>query len=289
LPDNGRGDDAFVAIRDILFHLDTEHSGRQVADFALSLAATTGARLTAAGVAIEYPPPMVHPSIGMMGFSGLAGIEALSREHRAAVERSYKDFIERAPAALAIELAVIHGYRTAACHDFARLARYFDLSIVGQGAPGEDQLDQLVASATLFGSGRPAFVVPFIHKGAAKLERAMICWDGGIQAARALFASLPLLAYAKSVEVVRIGANTDAGMPEISIVDHLARHAITAVMNELPAADQVGEAILSHAADSGADFIVMGGYGHWRFAEIVLGGTTREVLTSMTTPVLMAH
>jgi nucleotide-binding universal stress UspA family protein len=105
-----------------------------------------------------------------------------------------------------------------------------------------------------------------------------------------LFASLPLLAYAKSVEVVRIGAtNADERMPEISIVDHLARHAITAVMNELPAADEVGEAILSHAADSGADFIVMGGYGHWRFAEIVLGGTTREILSSMTTPVLMAH
>jgi nucleotide-binding universal stress UspA family protein len=78
-------------------------------------------------------------------------------------------------------------------------------------------------------------------------------------------------------------------MPEMSIVDHLARHGIAAETNELPASDQIGEAILSHAADIGADYIVMGGYGHWRFTEIVLGGTTREILNSMTIPVFMAH
>ena len=277
-------------VRDILFHLDAEPSGQSVSDFAISLALATRARLTAGGVVIEYPPPIVHPSIGMMGFSGLAGIEALAQEHRAALERSYKHFVERAPPALSIELALVHGYRATACHDFARLARYFDLSVVGQGGPDEGRLDKLVTSATLFGSGRPAFIVPYIHKGPARLERAMVCWDGGMQAARALFASLPLLAHAKSVAVIRIGpADENDGMPEMSIVDRLARHGIAAETNELPASDQIGEAILSHAADIGADYIVMGGYGHWRFTEIVLGGTTREILSSMTIPVFMAH
>jgi nucleotide-binding universal stress UspA family protein len=279
-----------VTIKDILFHFDPDGSGQSVVDFACSLALETGARLTAGGIVIEYPPPMVHPSIGMMGFSGLAGIEALTQAHREALERSYRDFMERAPPNLEVELAVIHDYRATACQTFARLARFFDLSVVGQGGPGEGRLDELVTSATLFGSGRPAFVVPFIHKGAAKLERAIICWDGGMQAAKALFASLPLLAYAKFVEVVRIGATReDDAMPEMSIIDHLARHGIAATMNELPASDHIGEAILSHAADIGADYIVMGGYGHWRFTEIVLGGTTREILTSMTVPVFMAH
>ena len=48
-------------------------------------------------------------------------------------------------------------------------------------------------------------------------------------------------------------------------------------------------AILSHAADSGADFMVMGGYGHSRLREFILGGVTRSILRSMTVPVLMSH
>ena len=47
--------------------------------------------------------------------------------------------------------------------------------------------------------------------------------------------------------------------------------------------------ILSYAADSSADFLVMGGYGHSRLREFVLGGATRGILGSMTVPVLMAH
>jgi nucleotide-binding universal stress UspA family protein len=279
-----------VAIRDILFHLEIEPSAESVADFASSLAAKTGARLTAGGIVIEYPPPAIHPSIGMMGFSGLATIERMVEERRAAVEQSYQKHKKSLPASVQSELAAIHGYRGMASHDFARLARYFDLSVVGQRAPGAEQLDELVVAATLFGSGRPVFVVPFIHKGPARLERAMICWDGGMQAARALSASLALLAYAKSVEVVRIGAKGESDkIPGANIANHLARHGVAATMTELPAAERIGEAILSYAADISADYIVMGAYGHWRLTEIVLGGTTRDILDSMTAPVLMAH
>jgi nucleotide-binding universal stress UspA family protein len=47
--------------------------------------------------------------------------------------------------------------------------------------------------------------------------------------------------------------------------------------------------MLSRAADLGADLVVMGAYGHSRWAERVLGGATRGLLTSMTVPVLMSH
>jgi nucleotide-binding universal stress UspA family protein len=279
-----------VAIRDILFHLEAESSAKSAADFATSLAAKTGARLTAGGIVIEYPPPAIHPSIGMMGFSGLATIEQMVEERRAALEQSYLKLKESLPATVQSELAIIHGYRGIASHGFARLARYFDLSVVGQRAPGAEHLDELVAAATLIGSGRPVFVIPFIHKGPAKLDKAMICWDGGTQAARAVSASMALIAHAKSVEVVRIGAKGESDkIPGVNIANHLARHGVAARMTELPAADRIGEAILSYAADISADYIVMGAYGHWRLTEIVLGGTTREILVSMTTPVLMAH
>jgi nucleotide-binding universal stress UspA family protein len=47
--------------------------------------------------------------------------------------------------------------------------------------------------------------------------------------------------------------------------------------------------VLSNAADVGADMIVMGGYGHSRLREFMLGGATRGILESMTVPVLMSH
>jgi nucleotide-binding universal stress UspA family protein len=51
----------------------------------------------------------------------------------------------------------------------------------------------------------------------------------------------------------------------------------------------VASTIRSHAADSSAYFLVMGGYGHSRLREFILGGVTREILASMTVPVLMSH
>jgi nucleotide-binding universal stress UspA family protein len=51
----------------------------------------------------------------------------------------------------------------------------------------------------------------------------------------------------------------------------------------------VADALLSHAADSSADFVVMGGYGHSRLREFILGGATRTVLQSMTVPTLLSH
>jgi nucleotide-binding universal stress UspA family protein len=55
------------------------------------------------------------------------------------------------------------------------------------------------------------------------------------------------------------------------------------------APESVGDALLSLAADTSADLLVMGCYGHTRAREWVLGGATRTVLKSMTLPVLMAH
>ena len=51
----------------------------------------------------------------------------------------------------------------------------------------------------------------------------------------------------------------------------------------------VGNTILSYASDVGADFLVMGAYGHTRIREFVLGGVTNTILSSMTVPVLMSH
>ena len=51
----------------------------------------------------------------------------------------------------------------------------------------------------------------------------------------------------------------------------------------------VSERISRHIVETGAEMLVMGGYGHSRFREAVLGGSTRDMLEHAKVPVLMAH
>ena len=71
---------------------------------------------------------------------------------------------------------------------------------------------------------------------------------------------------------------------------HLARHGLKIDVHRITGGNiDIADALLSHAADSGADFMVMGGYGHSRLREFVLGGVTHSIFKSMTIPVLMSH
>jgi len=175
---------------------------------------------------------------------------------------------------------------------FGRIARRFDLSVIGQTEPDRPAPEELIIEGALFGSGRPVIVVPYIQKQGLKLDRVLACWDGGRAATRAIADSLPFLQRAKTVEVLIVasGRTKSEELPGADIAQHLARHGLTIEVKRIVAADiDVPNAILSYAADSSADFLVMGGYGHSRLREFVLGGATRGILTSMTLPTLMAH
>ena len=125
-----------------------------------------------------------------------------------------------------------------------------------------------------------------------KLDRVMVCWDGSWVAARAIGDAMPLLQRAGRVEVV-IVTKERGKQDQIEGADmgaHLARHGLNVEVKRIPTGDiDVAAMLLSHAADEGIDFIVMGGYGHSRLREFVLGGVTRSILQSMTAPVLMSH
>jgi nucleotide-binding universal stress UspA family protein len=119
----------------------------------------------------------------------------------------------------------------------------------------------------------------------------MVCWDGSRPAARAVADAMPPLAKAGRVEIVMI--SNERGKQQIEGADmcqHLARHGLKVDVHRITGGDiDVADALLSHAADSGADFMVMGGYGHSRLREFVLGGVTHSIFRSMTVPALMSH
>jgi nucleotide-binding universal stress UspA family protein len=146
--------------------------------------------------------------------------------------------------------------------------------------------------SALFDSGRPVLVVPYIHTSGLKLDRVMVCWDGSRPASRAIGDAMPLLARGKAIEIVVVTGEGDKSgeITGTNMKRHLARHGIETEIKRV-AAGNVGVqgAILTHAGASGADFIVMGAYGHSRLREFILGGVTRSILKSMPAPVLMSH
>ena len=103
--------------------------------------------------------------------------------------------------------------------------------------------------------------------------------------------TLPFLKRAKVVEVVIVAERGKSDeVPGTDIAQHLARHGVTVEIKQIVAPDaKPADLLLSHAADSSADFLVMGGFGHSRLREFVLGGVSRTILDAMTVPTLMSH
>ncbi|MFC5577929.1 hypothetical protein ACFPOA_07900 [Lysobacter niabensis] len=175
-------------------------------------------------------------------------------------------------------------------------ARYADLSVMTAPARGADDAARVRTffSALLFESGRPVLVIPPHHAAELPLRHVVVAWKPCREAARALHDALPLLSEATSVDVVIVdpvvGDKDHGEDPGVDIARHLARHGLTVNVVNRPRNDQtVATALLRHAAESGAQLLVAGGYGHSRLREWALGGTTRELLQAIHLPILFSH
>jgi nucleotide-binding universal stress UspA family protein len=275
-------------IKDLVVNLTLSADRDPAAQFAVSIAATFEAHIAA--IAFAYDPAIM-PTV-MNGLS-VAWVDTQRIENRAAAQEAVDRFEAAAKReGLSAEHRIIEASLGKAANLFGRITRRFDLAVVGQMDPERTLPDDLLIEAALFESGRPVVVVPYIQKEGLKLDRVLVCWDGSRSAARAVADSLPFLKRGKLIEIVMVASRSGKvdELPGADLGEHLARHNLDVEVKRLVAADiDVSNVVLSYAADCAADFIVMGGYGHSRLREFVLGGATRGILESMTVPVLMAH
>lgn len=202
-------------------------------------------------------------------------------------------FLEAAErAGVPVETRVAEILMGGAPEGFVVNCRATDLVVIGQDDPDRPEpMREAMIETALFEGTAPMLIVPYISAGSMALERVMIAWDGSRTAARAVQAALPLLALAKKISVVmieRVGSNP--GQPGAELATWLARHGLDVELSQVEAPDVgIADALLDHAADKSFDLLVMGGYGHSRVREFLLGGATRGILATMTIPVLMAH
>jgi nucleotide-binding universal stress UspA family protein len=215
-------------IKDIVVNLALVRTEDPTSAYAISVAETFGAHIT--GIVFVYDP-VISP--GIMDGVSAEWIESQRSESRKMAQEAVDRFEAAANrAGVAMAHRVIESTLGGATDMFGRIARRFDLAVVGQREPNR------TVDVVMVATGR-----------------------------------------AKSDEI----PGADVGL-------HLARHGIKTEVKRIVAEDvDVPNTILSYAADSSTDVIVMGGYGHSRFREWVLGGATRGILSSMTVPALMSH
>ena len=186
-------------------------------------------------------------------------------------------------------------------------ARTADLLVIRQPWDADESRPSLhFASQLLVGASCPVLFVPGPEALAERCcSRVLVAWGPGRESARALKDALPLLQRATEVQLRAYGAGQAPAADSLAAASaYLQLHGVNAsyaaermgdiafnehMMTPTVIDASVADLLLSHATDMAADLLVMGGYGHSRAHELLLGGVTRSILSSMTVPVFMSH
>jgi nucleotide-binding universal stress UspA family protein len=280
-----------MAFETLLINADSEANVPRLLAVAQFIAARQHTRL----VALYVLPPSLTLPAGTPGAPDTVKLQEHRTRARAEAERARRLF-ERTTAETTdrctwqldegdgrneIDSLVAHG----------RLADLIVSSNVQAGGLGSSQYHS--AERLIVEAGRPVVLVPKEPMHASCGNRVLVAWNGSREAARALFDALPLLQAAQQVKVLQVGTSDGMGFTGLSgpvVCAMLSRHGVRATSEtlSLPRAT-AGAALLSAVKAENADLLVMGGYGHWRFRELILGGATRHVLRHMSVAVLMSH
>lgn len=168
-------------------------------------------------------------------------------------------------------------------------ARYFDLTLLPWS--GETGAVQDTAQAIIFGTGRPTILVPS-STYSASLDHIAIAWDASRVAARALGDALPLLAPGGRISVLTVKDEkplSGAGLAS-ALASSLEKRGVSATPVEITLGKgSISEALQEASLANGVQLLAMGGYGHSRLRDFILGGATKGVLSRLQLPVLLSH
>jgi nucleotide-binding universal stress UspA family protein len=175
----------------------------------------------------------------------------------------------------------------------ASAARWSDLFVATASYRGADSpgCDALVESV-LFGSGHALYLVPERFKASDSPRNILVAWRDTRESARALDEAMPFLRSARTTRLFMVeeAERNDDAEDAVNIAAHLSRHGTKAEIRSARASGRpISEVLLEEASKMAADLVVMGGYGHSRWSEWILGGTTREMIAHAEVPILIAH
>lgn len=279
-------------MKDILVLCDSNDSNNDRVETALAYATAFDSNITGVHL-IPYP---VIPVYGGM-YPDSASYSAIfqmdkAEEHAKEIE---KDFIQLAnDNVLPYDWKVIDGLDL----DFViENARYSDMVVAPAvyshyGDQGSHHLCNYFATHL----GRPLLITPDLNKVFNLPNRIIIAWNESHEAARAVHDALPILKRAEHIQIVCVSKRNEIEKEKENIIRgellqrHLKHHDIQAdVFAPDKLAKGVGHTILEYAFKYNAELIVMGAYGHSRFKEIILGGTTKHIIENSTLPLFVSN
>jgi len=276
--------------KNLLVYLDQGASNKERVNTAIAIAKVHEARLT--GVVVN-----ALPASSILHKLGFGKGEALMEQQRNDAEEiigHFKQVTEQQ--GVQADTRTIECVEGRAAEKLARMARIFDLSIMRQANPDKPNASFIseLSEEVMLSSGRPVFFIPYVGAHNIPCRRGLIAWDGSKSAARAVHDALPLLRMMEKVIILIVDADKIEHYADSKPGEELSRHLdIHGVNNEIrrlaKAEVSTSTIILNELSDSGADILIMGGYGTPKLREIMLGGVTRTLFECMTVPVFMSH
>ncbi|NOT42287.1 MAG: universal stress protein [Alphaproteobacteria bacterium] len=288
-----------MAYRKILVPLTGAVRDAHVLAAAFEVAKAFGSHV--AGVFVRPDPSEVLPYLGEGVSAGVVqeimDASRASANRAAAAARATLDEAARKAGAATFDIAqagtgvgVSFHVRDGLSEDVvAQEARLSDLVVFDTPADAKDVTTRAMLESALLNGRKPLLLVP--HKPSKIVgAKAAIGWDGGAAAAHAVSAAIPLLSRAEAIEILNVTSGPLDVMQMDRLRDYLRLQGLTAAEHGInPGSQGTATALIDGAMRAGAGLLVIGGYGHSRLREFVLGGVTRHVFANVTMPILMAH
>tara|TARA_E500000178_G_C16994805_1_gene742607 strand:+ start:811 stop:1665 length:855 start_codon:yes stop_codon:yes gene_type:complete len=169
-----------------------------------------------------------------------------------------------------------------------RHGRLADIVVVAK--PEVDRnLGANTLKAALFHTGRPVYMcddtMPDESMG---FDQIALCWDGSIEATRAVAQSLWLMKIAKKVNILTVG-NDHVQIPPEELQLYLSEHDIKSDIIMVEASGSIGSSLMKVSVSCGAEIIILGAYGNNQYFERVLGGVTQHFVDHASRPLVLVH
>lgn len=292
-----------MTYRKILVPLTGSKGDSAALDAGLVVARQFAAHVEALFVRIDPVRTMPYGFVAgdVSGYATQYAIEAAIRAADAALKQARASF-DAAIARHGVSLNSKPGVRDGAsahlrivqgvfAEEVERASRLVDLVVFGllRGDDGQESEREGLETALLSGA-RPCLLVN-ASPGDNLGRRIAIAYDGSATAAHAVTAAMPLLLNAGSVHSFEVTDATGVSAPLAELRDYLALRGIQPTEHLVdPGLRSIAETLATAVAEQACDLLVLGGYGHSRLREFVLGGVTRHVVRhGVPFAVLLAH
>jgi nucleotide-binding universal stress UspA family protein len=255
-------------------------------DTAILEAAAALAEPFGAEVAAVYAPADVADLMPWMGEGFMGGVQI------AAVESLKEAAVEGQKAARAAFKALTYEHKAFTPLDspvwtaLAMESRLSDVVVFDNEAarsrgPLAQAFQQIIAAEQ-----RPVVIA---RPGLDPEGCAVLAWDGGKEASRAVRTALPLLQKADKVVILSGRTTAQRQFDPEALKTFLAARGIESSIHLVSGGGEVAPILLNAARELGASLFVAGAYGHPRLQEFIFGGATRTFLAADAPSLFLSH